>query len=620
MNYKISLNKNENKQIEQSIKVLTSWMGEPDANSTRSLTFLTLQNNSAEIQKLNLEKVNKLKKIDDFLIISEKHDIQNKTSQIFLLARGDRGLANSIYYLYMKLKDQQIQDPFSRNWDEFETPYFETRGLTLNFPFRLEGLSTDTWSVPQWKEYLNRIRSFNYTSITFLIGSWMLYHPDFEELKKNAWRYDVAEEVFKYAAEIGLEIILLYVYNQIQTDLWINYPEIRAHIWGYQGISYCNQKGKEIGEKILTYTLNRFKSVPSVALFAFEGGGCNCEYCRGNVVELIHAYLDLMKEAAEPERLYFCTWFANFKENFETPAIKGLRDRLFATIPKEIKIIDVNRKTLQMAAAQGYEIFDFIFFIDPEAGMENQAIFPKPHLHLLKERITDSIQIFGPQLKGMFGYRIIPKARFINDYVLSRYFWNPEIEIDAVVSEVAGLLSSSMNEKDQITHAIQLLEEFWTTLDKNKLKECQKVLKTVTTQQKNVPEPLQSIRDTVIILNLLFKYYNHTSKKRKEGIIQKIFSLMKEMDIFHCYTTYNWWDALAIEIIKQRVQWWTDPKSGLFNPKSLPWNSLAKAKYHLIDNKKDVLPWMQFSEIVSSAKMVLSQKLKNFTKKLRKKK
>jgi hypothetical protein len=42
----------------------------------------------------------------------------------------------------------------------------------------------------------------------------------------------------------------------------------------------------------------------------------------------------LMKEAAEPERLYFCTWFANFKENFETPAIKGLRDRLFATIPK----------------------------------------------------------------------------------------------------------------------------------------------------------------------------------------------------------------------------------------------------------------------------------------------
>jgi hypothetical protein len=280
----------------------------------------------------------------------------------------------------------------------------------------------------------------------------------------------------------------------------------------------------------------------------------------------------------------------------------------------------VNRKTLQMAVAQGYDIYDFIFFIDPEAGMENQAIFPRPHLHLLKERITDSIQVFGSQLQGMFGYRIIPKARFINDYALSRYLWNPEIEIDTVVSEVAGILATSINEKEQLISAILLLEEFWTTLEKGKLKECQKILKTVTKQQKNVPEPLQSIRDTIIILNLLFKYYSHTSKRRKEGIIQKIFALMKEMDTFHCYTTYNWWDALAIEIVKQRVQWWTDPKSGLFNPKSLPWNSLAKAKYHLIDNKKDVLPWMQFSEIVSSAKMVLSQKLKNFTKKLRKKK
>ncbi|NVM55327.1 MAG: hypothetical protein HWN66_16590 [Candidatus Helarchaeota archaeon] len=619
MIYKISFNGNRNKQIEQAIKVLTSWIGKPDSNSNRSFTFLTMQNNSEEIENLSLEQVDNLKKRDDFLISFDKNEVQNEEGEIFLLAVGDRGLANGIYYLYMKLRDYQTRDPFSINWNDFQTPHFETRGLVLNFPFSLDGLSTDTWSLSQWKEYLNRIRSFNYTSVEFLIGTWMLFHPDIDELKKNSWRYDLFEAVFQYAAEIGLEIVLLVVFNQIHPDLWIKYPEIRATIWGYQGISYCSQKGKEIGEKILKYTLNRFKHVPSNSLFAFEGGGCNCESCRKNIVDLIVKYLELIKENAEPERLFFITWFANFKENFETPAIKGLRDKLFSKIPKDVKIADVNRKTLQMAADQGYEIFDFIFFIDPEAGMENQAIFPRPHLNLLKERILDSIQEFGLRLKGVIGYRIIPKARFINDYALGRYLWNPEIEVEDIVSEIAGLLSSSIKEKEQITNAILLLEDFWRHLDKNKLKECKRILKTVTKQQKNVPEPLKSIQETIIILNLLFKYYSLDSERRKQGIIQKIFHLMKEMDTFHCYTTYKGWDSVSIEIIKQRVQWWTDPKSGLFNPKSLPWNSLSKAKYHLIDNKKDVLPWMTFSEIVSSAKLVISQKLKNFFKKLRKK-
>ena len=619
MNYQIQYNNNQTKQVEQAVKVLTSWIGEPNSSSTKSFTFLTIQNNSPEIQSLQLEQAKNLKKKDDFVIFWDGSKVQTEEGAILLLSVGDRGLANGLYYLYTKLREAQTRDPFSLNWNVFQTPHFETRGITLNFPFRLEGLSTDTWSLSQWKEYLNRLRSFNYTSVVVLIGAWMLYHPEIEELKKNAWRYDLIEEVFQYAAEIGLEIVLLYVFNQIHPDLWIKYPEIRSTIWGYQGISYCSQKGKELGEKILKYTLTRFNNARSHALFAFEGGGCNCEYCRRNVVALIDDYLAFIKEHGKSERLFFVTWFANFKENFETPSIKGLRTNLFSKIPKDIKIVDVTRKTLQMAAAQGYEIFDFIFFIDPEAGMENQAIFPRPHLHLLKERISDSIQEFGSQMKGMFGYRIIPKARFIDDYALGKYLWNPEIEIDSLVSEIAGLLSSSNDEKAQITRAILLLEDFWLTLDKNKLKECKKILKMVTQQQNNVPGPLKSIQEAIVILNLLFEYYNQTSARRKQGIIQKIFSLMKEMETFHCYTTYLWWDALALEIVKQRVQWWTDPKTGLFNPTSLPWNAISKAKYHLIDGKKDVIPWMHLSDIYSQGKQLFSQKLKNFSRKFLKK-
>ncbi len=599
MKYKIRFNKNKSKQIEQAIKVLTNWIGESDSNSTNEFVLFTLEKNSKEIQKLSLETANKLKKIDDFLIFSEKNENQRKENDIFILSIGERGLANAIYYLYMKLREQQIKDPFSIKWDIFQTPYFETRGMVLlNLKLGLEGLSTETWDFPHWKEYLDRLRSFNYTSIIFLISTWALYHPDFEELKKNSWKYDMFEDVFNYAKDIGLEIILIYVFNHIPTELWIKFPEIRGHIFGYQGITHCSEKGKEIGEKLLKYTLNRFKTVPSNALFAFEGGGCNCDYCRNNIVDLIVDYLNFIKKNAEPERLFFITWFANVKEHFESPPIKGLRNKLFSKIPKDVKIIDVCRKTLQMAADQGYEIFDFIFFMDPEAGMEDLSLFPRPLINLSKERILDSIQTLPSlSLKGMFGYRLIPKTRFINDYVEGRYFWNPKIEVDELISEVAGLLSSSINEKENVIKVIQLLEDFWINLDGNKLKECKKILNMVIKEQKNMSEPLKSIQEAIIVLELLFRYYTHDSKRRKRAIIQKIMQVMRNTETFHCYTSYKAWNAVSIEVIKQRVHWWTDPESGNFNPRSFPANCLLKAKYHLINDKKDVLPWIKETKI-----------------------
>lgn len=85
---------------------MASWIGEADPNSSNIFTFLTTQNNSKEIQKLKLNKVNNLKKFDDFLIYSDNKDIQNIENQIFILAVGDRGLANGVYHLYMKLKEQ----------------------------------------------------------------------------------------------------------------------------------------------------------------------------------------------------------------------------------------------------------------------------------------------------------------------------------------------------------------------------------------------------------------------------------------------------------------------------------------------------------------------------------
>ena len=78
MSFNIKYNKNQTKQIEQAVKVLASWIGEPDSSSTKIFKFLTLENNSEEIQKLNLEKTNNLKKIDDFYILSNSSENKNE--------------------------------------------------------------------------------------------------------------------------------------------------------------------------------------------------------------------------------------------------------------------------------------------------------------------------------------------------------------------------------------------------------------------------------------------------------------------------------------------------------------------------------------------------------------
>ena len=162
------------------------------------------------------------------------------------------------------------------------------------------------------------------------------------------------------------------------------------------------------------------------------------------------------------------------------------------------------------------------------------------------------------------------------------------IEIYAYNEDSIGVIK-----KQDIINVIQLLEDFWRNLDGTKLKVSNKILKNLFKQQKDVLEPLKSIQEATEILNLLFQYYSLDSERRKYRIAQKIYRSMREMDTFQCYTSYNVWDLRSFEMIKQRIEWWTDSGIGLFDPKSYPWNSHLKGKNNLVDSKEDAFFWME---------------------------
>ena len=70
------------------------------------------------------------------------------------------------------------------------------------------------------------------------------------------------------------------------------------------------------------------------------------------------------------------------------------------------------------------------------------------------------------------------------------------------------------------------------------------------------------------------------------------------MELFECYTSYRWWESVSLEVIRQRVLWWTDVGRGHFNPQAWPYNCVAAGKYHLIDNKRDLLRWFKVKELL----------------------
>jgi len=504
---------------------------------------------------------------EGYLIKTEKKD---GSSNLAIRANTVEGATNGIYGLWRRLKISQSHNPFIQEWDIKDIPAFKTRGIwAMLMPWGFEELSFDAWTLEEWKKYLERIRSLGANSVIIFLIS--LYHPDFPELEKNAWRYRVIREAIIYGKRLGLKMYLIWSCGSLPPSLWWKYPSLRAREWAaYHGIGFCWQHREEHNIlKIHRYIVDYFEKADGFCFFAFEGGVCLCKECAHNldqaIVEAMENLRNWVKEAEAGEKLMFCGWFAGLWEGL-TP---NLREKLSTRLPKDITIVDVNRSILYRAQEKGHKVIDFVFLTDPEAGRENRAIFPRPRLKATAKRILGAKMDGGlKKLEGLFIYRLTPPTRFLSDYAALRLAWNPELRVAEIVDEVSGFLTSDKENKKSLSKAILSLEKWWQKLDEEALGESVDFLTKVKEKEKS--EILENIWGPLSLLPFIYELSKEgISEKRKEELQKEIYQRMRKIRILRCYTTDQIWVSRAQAILKTRLDWWTSKEEALFGERDI---------------------------------------------------
>ena len=133
--------------------------------------------------------------------------------------RGERGLSLSCYpenhralrvyakqgYRLAGRTGDGAQFRMVRNFADDETP-FAIRGVyASSIPWNIAPLTTDTWSLDDWKWYIELLNAAGCNLLKLYIWPTQYHHPDEPKLASNAWRYPVWRQALAYARVMGME-------------------------------------------------------------------------------------------------------------------------------------------------------------------------------------------------------------------------------------------------------------------------------------------------------------------------------------------------------------------------------------------------------------------------------
>ena len=485
---------------------------------------------------------------------------------IVILGLTPTGVANGIYDFLRSVRLKGAKDIFEIKWNLRNEPYFQSRDI-YHFltPWNLSGLSVDTYFTEDWKKHLEFIRSLNINRLIIDLWANQYYHPDYEETFANKCLYERLRNVFEYAHKIGLKTGYLIFPCQTPTFLWYKYPHLRAkESIGYYGIDMCWTKGKNVILPFDQYFIEYMGPLIDDCIIELEDPGvCLCDKCAAHFPEIVLEMVDIYKRLArkncrrgriELVTLHFRDWLENKSLYGAAKPMVGLREKVFKKISKDITIIDQDRDTLKMAQENGLNTIYFFFGLDPESGLEDATVFPRPKLKSISQQIEESRK-YGDI--GLMDYRIMPSTQFVADYVFSRKIWNPDLGTHEILKELGSELCQNLNNVDIFVKAIESLEDWWNTGQFHCLNMCTKSLEKLAEKENN--HRIKIIRDCMVILRIMVKYLKENPEFKNnipDELVDTLWNEMKDREIFRAYTIDRHWVRVAKETISQRVKWW----------------------------------------------------------------
>lgn len=485
-------------------------------------------------------------------------------------ANTEKGLANGVYNLRLRLGAlPEEKNPARLLPPGPHPPAFPYRDVYhFQSPWRLQNLSMDTFGENEWTVHLDYMRSLNVNRLFVDFWSDQLYHPAFPDTGGNKLLWEKIYRVFSYARKIGLRTGFYIFPCMVPVSQYLAHPAARAvEAANYYGLDMCWTRARKdilpFGKFIIEYFNDVFDDL---VIEMEDPGACLCAACCDNFADIVLDIVDTYRNLCgnRPDRhVDLCT--LHFRDWIETPGkamtgvahpARNLRRKVFAKLPKNTLILDIDEPTMRMARRYGLKCGYFFFDLDPESGIEDQQVLPRVHLKRIERQIGTSMARGDRAIQA---YRMMPQARFVTDYVLFRKCWNPSLPTIDLLSELGGSLGLERDQQELFAESMLALDDWWTMGRLDKLEEARDKLKRLNSKSQR----LTDLQDLVDVLAILGEYFvRHRNQVKKDGfypekkLVNLVYDRMRESRIFQAYTVHQHWICRSREIIGQRIRWW----------------------------------------------------------------
>ena len=493
--------------------------------------------------------------------------------ELRLVARTRHGLANGLYDVRRALlvKGGQLGSPAELLSEGDHSPHFAQRAF-YHFltTWGLERLSCDTLTAEQWKTHLGRMRALNANQFYFDIWADQYYHPDYPQTLANKVTYDRLRGACDYAHKLGLRTGVYFFPCQVPPSVYLANPDARAvEAVNYHGINMCPSRAWDRVIAFDTFLLKYFgSSLDDVVVEMQDPGSCLCERCCKQFPELVIRFIKTYRQipgGPGDRRIDVCT--LHYRDWLEEPTfnsgvafpIKDLRKRVFETLPKDTTLSDIDNPTMDMGRQYGLKNNYFFFDLDPESGLENHQVFPRVKLRRIEAQVNDSA---ARGHDGLTAYRMMPFAQHVADYALFRKCWDPKMDLDAAMTELAAEWSVPAADRAKFVGAMRNLDAWWEEGNFQVLDEADTALQELAARD-DCSEFLVDLKDLVVVLTVLGEYRQQNAEQVNRPdffpppeLVNQVYHLMRDRRIFEAYTVYQHWELRARAIIGANLRWW----------------------------------------------------------------
>ena len=518
----------------------------------------------------------------------EGYRVKSNGEDIVVSANTETGLANGVYTLLRTLMIEHSIDPFARKWDIEEQPHFSFRSMMVA-PYRFGGsygyavLSPDRWTFDEWRDYLDRMRLTNMTTLS--LAAARIYDPAYPRSEREHWRYDMWKKVMDYCHQIGLRFNWFNAPNLVSQQAFWDNPDKRADssVLFWYGNSLNWKRGKDVILANAKYTFEHFQGLDGLELIFSDGGAFSidddtsapAEY----IADAVHSYRKLLREAGNDASFIYWNWILDIWTKVHMPdelldrypKYRTLQEDVIPLLPRDIGWLDASmltliqthwseiqrrgtpplREGLLLGKEAGFKpVIDFFWYMNPELSFN---MLPHPYIGRAVQEAHYARDEIGAD--GVMGYRLAPTMKFVDDYVFFRLASDPSLGRDQLIHEAAALLTTSAGSTEKAVQGITALERFWTEGQKlESLEAADRLLREVLASESS--KELEYFSNGVTFLTYVIRLAQPgLDDEEKLKIKQELYATVRTMYVFQGLVADVVWLPEAWREFSKHVDW-----------------------------------------------------------------